>query len=558
MKDQNGFDELARQKLAERDFTFDPSHWTAMEGLLARPGRKRGAWWPWLAAGVLLVGGATIWITAREHDPAASVTNPGGGPRAIAGEVKGVNGSAAITEMENASYGNDHPGTMNADPAVPVTGETRATAGTMRGETSGEPRMRTEATRTRKEHGTGTSDRGTVTMQVNKIPVSSISVRQGEDPHAANVRTGEATNDVSSTMTGPGAAAVAGDGASDERSNLATGAVDPVRSDASAAPAGGGTHGEEQPDSVLQHQPPSAGTGPVVVAGSGDSASTGATAAPAPVDPVAAALVPPAWLAITAPYELTLLGGAFSTTGRYTGVDAESWPARTERQWTTDFGLEAVRNFGRHFAVGTGVHFSSYKERLITDEVSRTEQQLSTSYFWVAHDTMVTIVVGDTAINGATYHMTQLVPMTINELGVDTDTAYQTMVIRQRRSALNTVSYVELPLLLDAHTARGRWVFGLRGGPSVGLLTGRSGSLPDNSGEGYHTLNEVAFRELTVGWTARAYVRYRLSAGWSVGVEPTMRGQLFNSLRNADLDRRASAMGMMLSLSYRIQPTPQP
>ncbi|MBK9059004.1 MAG: hypothetical protein IPL81_03690 [Flavobacteriales bacterium] len=52
---------------------------------------------------------------------------------------------------------------------------------------------------------------------------------------------------------------------------------------------------------------------------------------------------------------------------------------------------------------------------------------------------------------------------------------------------------------------------------------------------------------------ARAYIRYRFNAAWSVGIEPAMRGQLMNSLGSGDADRKANSKGVMLSLSYRLR-----
>ncbi|MEX1132537.1 MAG: hypothetical protein WEC15_04865, partial [Flavobacteriales bacterium] len=117
----------------------------------------------------------------------------------------------------------------------------------------------------------------------------------------------------------------------------------------------------------------------------------------------------------------------------------------------------------------------------------------------------------------------------------------------------NRVSYVEIPLLLDAHLMQGRWSVGLRGGPTLGILTGRRGALPNSSNDGYTEFSDQAFRELMLGYTARAYIRYRWNAAWSIGLEPAIRGQLINSLDNGPLDRRSSAFGGMLSLSYRLR-----
>ena len=71
MKDPNGFDDLARQKLAERRFAFDPAHWADMEQLLRERGRKPKAWWPWMAAGALLIGGGALWAGLEQDASSA-------------------------------------------------------------------------------------------------------------------------------------------------------------------------------------------------------------------------------------------------------------------------------------------------------------------------------------------------------------------------------------------------------------------------------------------------------------------------------------------------------
>ena len=75
MKDPNGFDELARRQLAEREFTFDPEHWTAMEQLLAERERRPKGWWPWMAAGIVLLGGVALWSVTK-GDVARPVREP--------------------------------------------------------------------------------------------------------------------------------------------------------------------------------------------------------------------------------------------------------------------------------------------------------------------------------------------------------------------------------------------------------------------------------------------------------------------------------------------------
>ena len=268
--------------------------------------------------------------------------------------------------------------------------------------------------------------------------------------------------------------------------------------------------------------------------------------------PSAAPSAPPAWLAIRTPFELTALGGMFSTNSAYHGGGTETWGARTERQNAMGFGIEGVWNFGEHFGIGTGAHYGSYREILGTAGLSRTDQTLTNSYYWMPHDTMVLTVIGTDTIGAIIYNVTELVPTTIYELGVDTDTAYHNTVVRTPRTVTNTTSHVEIPLLLDAHTSCGRWVFGVRGGPTFGLLTSREGSLPGDGENGFTELNERTFRSMTLGCTARGYARFRVSGAWSVGLEPTWRQQLGNALDGDDVQRRGNAIGAYLSVSYRM------
>ena len=242
----------------------------------------------------------------------------------------------------------------------------------------------------------------------------------------------------------------------------------------------------------------------------------------------------------------------FSSTSIYGGDGTETWGARTERQNTPGFGIEGVWNIGKHFGLGAGAHYGSYRETLHTEVLSRTDQTLTNSYYWMPHDTMVLTVLGTDTIGAIIYNVTELVPWTIYELGVDTDTAYHNTVVRAPRTVTNTTSHVEIPLLLDAHTTCGRWVFGIRGGPTFGLLTSREGSVPGDGDQGFTELDTRTFRTMTWGCTVRGYARYRISGTWSLGLEPTWRQQLGNALAGDDVQRRGSAIGACLSVSYRI------
>ena len=94
---------------------------------------------------------------------------------------------------------------------------------------------------------------------------------------------------------------------------------------------------------------------------------------------------------------------------------------------------------------------------------------------------------------------------------------------------------------------------GVRGGPTFGILSGRKGTLPNSTNDGYVPFEDEAFRELVIGYQARAYLRYRWNAAWSIGLEPMIGGQLVNGLASGDLDRRSMAWGGLISLSYRLR-----
>lgn len=252
-----------------------------------------------------------------------------------------------------------------------------------------------------------------------------------------------------------------------------------------------------------------------------------------------------------APWEISILGGAFSSTTNYSGSNSADWNADISPESSIGIGAELM-HIGSNFGIGTGLHYSTYAERLKTDALDRTTTTLENFWYLMPVDTMVLVITDTIPGTPPTYTGTSQ-NTTVNVLTQGTDTTTTTERLREARDQMNRVSYLEVPLLLDAHLVQGRWSFGLRGGPMIGLLTGRRGSLPSSDNEGYVSFADEPFRELTLGYTARAYVRYRFNAAWSVGIEPAMRGQLMNSLGSGDLSRRSSAKGVMLSLSYRLR-----
>jgi hypothetical protein len=168
-------------------------------------------------------------------------------------------------------------------------------------------------------------------------------------------------------------------------------------------------------------------------------------------------------------------------------------------------------------------------------------------------DTTVTIIVGIDTSSGDTAYITQQVTTTVTVLDSSTDTVSTSTRTSEGRSHVNSVCYLEIPVLFDAHLTQGPWSIGVRGGPYFGLLTGRRGSLPNAAWSEYTDLADQPFTSVMIGYTARAYVRYRFNAAWSVGIEPSYRGQLLNAYNSGDVIRRSNAAGVLLSLNYSLR-----
>ncbi len=245
------------------------------------------------------------------------------------------------------------------------------------------------------------------------------------------------------------------------------------------------------------------------------------------------------------------MGGLFTSSTKYTGGNSADWSGGISNERTIGIGAE-IMHVGRNIGIGTGLHYGSYAERIRTEAIDRITTDFNPYWYLMTVDTTV-LVITDTLPGMPPSYTGSSVDTTLHVLAQGTDTVVSQQHLRDARDQVNRVSYLEVPILLDAHVTQGRWMLGLRGGPTIGLLTGRRGSLPNSTADGYLGFNDVAFREVVFGYTARAYVRYRFNAGWSVGVEPALRGQLLNSIGSGELERRSSALGVMLSLTYRLR-----
>lgn len=532
------FDDLARRKLDELHVPFEEGHWEAAQQLLQERRRRglSGRWWSVLALLLLFGGGIAWWALRHTPGPYAEVhdtpsTTPLASATASHAQTTPAQPLDARTAVHSASE--DVPSL-----AAAVHHATRTPTPTLQG-TDLHPRSDRAIARDGALHRTSSAP---LTAASAPTPLAGATpIPASETPasytHAALA---PANADKSETI-----AAMAHTGA-------ATEASDPLPEDVAFAPAPLEAMEPAAPTAATPSAPTHAPMNPtadeaVAAALESPSDSTAQDEVAAQLDPLLADAVPR-----TSPWELGILAGPGRSTSRYAGGFSEAWQDGLTPERTVWLGAEAMR-MGRHFGWGTGLHYGSYRERLSAQELSSTSTAVRRSWSLVPVDTNI-LVVGDTVVvNGQTYYAGQTVATTINVLTSDYDTTFTTTLRRAARQSSNRVSYLEVPLLLDAHLVQGRWHLGVRGGPTIGLLTGRRGSLPNSNNDGYTDLGDAAFREVVFGWTARAYLRYRFNAGWSVGVEPMLRGQFGNALQQDDLSRRSSALGGVVSLSYRLK-----
>ncbi len=252
------------------------------------------------------------------------------------------------------------------------------------------------------------------------------------------------------------------------------------------------------------------------------------------------------------PWEFSLLGGALISTSNYSGGGSDLWSHGSTGRWAPAFGAE-IMHMGHNFGIGGGIHHVTYAEDLDVRSQSTTTTVIRDSNYFQSVDTTLFIVTGTTVIDGQTYYITQPFQTTVQLLINGTATIVNTQELVRAMKAANRVSYLEIPLLGDAHLDRGAWSFGIRGGPTVGLLTSRTGSLPTTISDGSLVSSERTFKSTIFGAMGRAYIRYRFCGSWTVGLEPTWRTQFGNALGSGDIVRRNSGWGGFISLSYRLR-----
>ncbi|HRD53403.1 MAG TPA: hypothetical protein PKY96_12225, partial [Flavobacteriales bacterium] len=530
------FDELARQKLEERAFPFDEGAWQQAQQAIAAQKRNRRKPF-WYLGGAAAVGVA-LWLLWPNAEEVRMAEQPRVESKTEAAAMQAVDqGSAAVIEradevqfesaavkqapkqaLRSSQIGSSRSDAMPKaeDPVLPARVLNSSAQHPREAHVHVAEQKVNDAQSTEAAGGTGVSDAAMGSQEATTM--DQIVVKH--DPEQV------ALEDVSEGQVEDAVLVV-----NDERSD-AHAVESPSKTDAQAT----NEKGESQPISTgssVNEVPRHELVRAAVAAGETRAPEDSVQAAPAlastllPFDSAAAAVPEPSLLPLVgarSPWEVTALFGAFSTSSKYVLPQVKDWTSTPER--TPGYAVEAVR-MGRNFGVGLGLHYGSYADRLATPEASRTEVAYSRYWFLQAVDTTLLIITGGDSASGFTGIN---VPATVQVLRSAFDTTTTTTLIRAARTQLIRTSYVEMPILLDAHLVQGRWSIGVRGGPTIGMLTARSGALPGNGEGGYTDLGGMAVRQTIFGWTARAYVRYRFNSAWSIGIEPAARGQLSDGL----------------------------
>jgi hypothetical protein len=547
MNSNKEFDELARRKLAECNFPYQEADWQAARALIdaGRSGRKL---WPWaLGTAVVLLSGS-LWLG---HSEAARTALPLAEARdaiSIVSTGHAVDVPEGIATVTSAGSAATAP-----DRAVPEVAATPAAhTATPAARPSARPQLAPAGPASvQAAPATHRPQAPTKEGQRAEMPARITGTHLAEH-RAANTEHGSTVDALhASTAHDRPVRAEVGSTAHEQAPSGVGEANDPP--ERPITPTSGGTVNTTL-ITRRDHTPQANDTGtPGTTATTQAGQDNTAQPAPAALDTMAAAPAPaaPSIVPEQAPWEIGILIGLSETRNRYSGGNSEVWANDLHGERSLSFGAE-VMHMGKYIGLGAGLHYGSYTERLRAPAVDRISMSFLDHWYLLAVDTTI-LAITDTLPGTPPEYVGSPVQTTVNVLTQGTDTVIADQHLRDARDQVNRVSYLEVPLLVDLHLDQGRWRFGVRGGPTLGLLTGRRGSLPNGTENGYLVLAEQPFRELVLGYTARAYLRYRFNAAWSLGVEPGLRGLLFNSLEGGDLTQRPQAFGLMLGLAYRLR-----
>ncbi|MEZ4756193.1 MAG: hypothetical protein R2817_05145 [Flavobacteriales bacterium] len=578
---ENEFDELARRKLEERNIPFREGDWLQAQELLARQQRKSVRIWPWML-GLLLVTGSTAWWLSNEQDATTATHTAANAP--AAGAPSDVQ-APSVQESENASteplsVPQQHSSTTTTG-SPSNTGTTAVGTHTVSVQPSTDgtaPKpVRTDTKRTSTASSAATqpsssartsidppNDVGTIAQNVRTAPRTSNTASALPSNSDVNGNEGPSVPATTPPMNSPADPTAAADQDADQAGMISEPSISSDRSSGSD-PSSNGTGGTvdtgttitqptitasqpSEPPVLPAMTPAPYGADSLLATAPSDSAST-------PNDSLAGNPPPPLPLQVPtvgSPWEISALAGLRTTNANYRGMDVQPGELRITGQYNPLFGLEAMHT-GRNLSLGAGILYGTWSEQVDVAALDRTRTTIRPYWMLVPVDTTL-LIITDTLFQGtdSISFVGNSVPSTVNVLQRTADTTTVSERLREARTVTVRTSYLEVAPLIDVHVTQARWTLGVRGGPTVGLLSGRRGELPGPGDDGTAPFREVAFREVMLGYQARAYVRYRWNAAWSIGLEPMIGGTLLNTFDESGLERRTAGHGVLMSLTYRL------
>ncbi|MCB0794877.1 MAG: hypothetical protein KDB88_09080 [Flavobacteriales bacterium] len=545
MNSNEAFDRIFRRKFNERQPAFQEAHWEAMQELIAADERRRRRGFFWAAiAGVLLTAGGAAWWAAGEADAGSTLR---GGP-----EMAEEQPPSNTTKVEPGPTPSRATTAANINDPGSVPTEIEEIKEAVRADRP----IENASSRTRPE--------GTVVERSTAADASVVTV---EEPVQGSAEPQPIA--VASAVT----AAVDGrNGTTAEVEPETSGAAAPVLPIAPGLPipteveqvveANAAVNKEtghvEEPvgHDVVEELPAMAVEATATPSNPAGADSTELALRPnvasadsaAPSEPLMEAGASP-----SGPWELSLLGGIGASINTYDGPLSEFGESNGPR--SNVFGFEAMR-MGPRFGWGIGLYYTCFGERMTTVDRFQDYSELRTNYFLTPVQVTLPAVVGSFVQNGQTFYITQPIDTTLFVLGSELDTVTTTQRTLEARTWTNTLCYVELPLMGDVHTRFNKWELGVRGGPSIGLLTSARGEVPNNEQNGYDDLADRNLRSVQLGLDLRAYLRYRFLPNWSIGIEPGYRTRFLNVFAEDGADRRISSYGASLSINFRLPERP--
>ncbi len=324
MNKENEFDRIAREKLAERSFTFQEGDWAAMEQLIAQGRKRRGlGWWYTLAAVALIAPIAWYLLQEPATEAPALVQVPAAQPSDTANaHTQAPDRNNTTTSAERST----DTGRMAESSSKPGSSPASAPA------QSAVAAQQTPATAAAKTHATtrpspankrtGNASLGTSPTMAQATPPSSGAAPAEPIAHAASsdasgaavtVATAATTEANTATLDNPPTLA-------QPDVPIAPGSEEP----ASAVAPSGGTEGTSGVTPADAQSPLAPGNAPL--------AQDSTAAAPPTI--VAKAVRP--WA-----LELTGLGGAWASAPRYSGTVTDPWRSLMSRSPRAPRNLQA-------------------------------------------------------------------------------------------------------------------------------------------------------------------------------------------------------------------------